>query len=127
MLTLGFKRRRVDNVGVFSCVCVCFSVMSTYRHVQCKHSVLACADIFVCEVYPDGLWDSTVCRVQYLIRMNFSNDPLLAGVDQRGGAETRQEVLLLSCCISVSSFHCKFHFHYCFKCRAAFLNRRESK
>lgn len=64
---------------------VCFGFMSACCHVQSKHCVLARSDVFVWEVYPDGLWDSFVCRAPCLIRMNFSNNPLLAGVEQKEG------------------------------------------
>lgn len=88
MLVLGFtvERNMPATLVCFPvCVFVCFGFMNVCCHVQCKHCVLARSNVFVWEVYRDGLWDSSGRRTPYLIRMNFSNHPLLAGVEQKRG------------------------------------------
>ena len=81
------KVRKATLASLCSCVFGFYERLPPPRRANTACSQRS--DVFVWKLHPDGLWDSAVCRAHYLIRMNFSNNPLLAGVDQRPGRQRR--------------------------------------
>ena len=90
-VTLGWSTVRAWQGGWFD-VCMCASPR-LYVHfcalwcacVQGKGCV--CSHLFV-RFTPMDCRDCVLCRLHYLIRMNFSNNPLLARVDHKGKTKT---------------------------------------
>lgn len=77
------------------CAQVCFGSMSADR-VQVKHHARDRARhyLFVRLTQMDGC-GAVLCRMHYLIRVNFSNNPLLARVAHRGGGGVESLITLL--------------------------------
>lgn len=106
------------STGVTSCVHVCFGFMSTfvYQDVQCASQILC---VLVRTVYSICLWglpewitrqSVLLCCMHYLIRMNFSNNPLLASVDHRGKTKTGPSFITFLLHQYVSFFRFRFRF-----------------
>lgn len=74
-LMVGLKRQHAESPGV--CSPVCFGRVSACRANTAPTYLFARFTQMDCGI-------AACAGAQYLIRMNFSNNPLLAGVDQRG-------------------------------------------
>lgn len=104
------------TVGPGMTACVSCSVPGCARQTLCVpvHSICLCA--LDCR-------DSILCCMCNLIRMNFSENPLLARVDHRGKTKTGLSFITFLLQQYSSCLKFRFHFYYCLQWETAFLNR----
>lgn len=102
------------TVGPGVTACVSCSVRTLCVPVRAVHSI--CLWALDCR-------DSILCGMCNLIRMNFSENPLLARVDHRGKTKTGLSFITFLLQQHGSCLKFRLYFYYCLQWETAFLNR----